>query len=111
MPPNPYVNYTGVPSFPLKAATTKRLLPNGTATLTTAYQLLMPENAQRRGFDIESGVANGTAVLVRFGLTGPEWELAGGGGISRNKLTGDVYPGDIYIKGASGAETFIAEEH
>lgn len=111
MPPNPYVNYTGTPSIPIKAATTKRLLPDGTATLTTGYQLLIPENAMRKGFDIESAIANTTVVSVRFGTGGPEWQIAGGGGFSRNVKTGDVYPGDIYIKGASGGETFIAEEH
>lgn len=111
MPPDPYVNYTGVSSFPLKAATTKRSLPNGTLTLTTAYQLLMSENAQRRGFDIESNIGNTTVVWVRFGTAGPEYDIGPGGSFSRNKLTGDVYPGDIYIKGASGSETFTAEEH
>lgn len=111
MPPNPYVNYTGTPSFPLLAATTIRTLPNGTATLTTAYQLVMRDNAQRHGFDIESAIANTTTVFVRFGTAGPEWQISAGGGMSRNKLTGDVFSGEIYMKGASGGETFIAEEH
>lgn len=111
MPPNPYVNYTGVRSNPLKKATKKRLLPNGTNVLTNAYQLLMPESADRKGFDIQSATANTTLILVRFGTDGAEFEIAPSGGFSRNYKTGDVYVGDIYIKGASGNETFTAEEH
>lgn len=111
MPPNPYVNYTGVPSTPIPQASTKRLLPNGTASLTTSYQLLMRENAGRQGFDIQGTAANSSNIYVRFGTSGPEYELlSGGGGFSRNNKTGSVFVGDIYIKGGN-AETFTAEEH
>lgn len=109
--PDPFANYTGTQPAGPYAGSRKRLLPDGTATLTTSYQLLMPRNTTRTGFDIQSVLANTTNMVVRFGTTGPEWEISPGGGFSRNNKTGNVWNGDIWIKAASGTPAFIAEEH
>jgi len=113
MPPDPYINYTGTSSFPIKAATKIRKTVESTPllTVTNAYKLVFPENALRKGFAIESAVSNTTKVYVRYGTTGPEWELSGGGSFGRDVKTGSVFTGELYMKGASGGEAFIAEEY
>lgn len=92
-----------------QAGSYKRTTPNN-AALTTSYQLLMRENSNRKGFDIQNTHAS-SGIYVRFGTSGPEWFIDAGGGFSRNAKTGSVWVGEIYIKGVAGSETYVAEEH
>lgn len=110
MPPDPYINYTGVPSASLLLASKKRSLPNGTVVLTTAYQLLMRENALRTSFAVEAIQANIGNVFVRYGTTGPEWEILPAGMFHRTNKTGSVFKGEMYIKSTQAGDTFVAEE-
>lgn len=108
--PDPYVNRTGTPSFPLPLASKERALPNGTVVLTTSYQLLMRENALRTSFAIEAMQANIGNVMVRFGSDGNEYEILPAGMFYRTNKTGSVFKGEIYIKSTQAGDTFTAEE-
>lgn len=83
------------------------------ATLTpagTVYLLIMPERATRVGYEFEGALANTGTISIRYGLTGTEYEISGGGSHMRSPRTGGVYSGDIYAKTSVGSEKIIARE-
>lgn len=82
-----------------------------TKALTTAYALVMAENSGRVGFTFESPISSGDTIFLRYGTSGPIYELGAGGSFSRNKHTGDVWVGEIWAKIGTGTGSVIAEEN
>lgn len=107
MPPDPYVNYTGTQSDTSKNAGEYN---RSIANVNTSFILLMPERANRVGFEIEAAVANTGTTTIRYGVDGTEFELVGGGAHLRSPSTGGVYTGDIYVKCSNATDDVIARE-
>lgn len=80
------------------------------ATMTTSYALLIPENAARVRLMFSNRYDNSGNIFIRFGTDGAEFELAPGGAMSRTRDSGGVYVGEIYAKGSAGSELLDAEE-
>lgn len=81
-----------------------------TLVMTTAYQLVMRENAARVGYEFEAAIAATGTISIRYGASSTVFEIVAGGAHERDPKTGGVYVGDIYAKSSVNADNLIARE-
>lgn len=79
-------------------------------TLTTAYQIVLPTNSARVGYEFEAAIAATGTVSLRYGTAGTVYEIIAGGSHMRNPITGGVFTGEIYAKSSVNADKLIARE-